>query len=323
MRACWNRCCRCTANRAHPSLHRSTRSPRARRASWSKAANVDLRLAIRRRAGASAWGNDMAINDFKGRWVLVTGAASGIGFETALAFGREGADIIALDLDDARLAATTRSIEALGRNCMAFRCDVSDAAAVGVVAAKIAVDLGAPDVVVNNAGIGFLGPFLETPLSAWNQVIGVNLMGVVHFSRAFLPGMIAAGDARHLVNVSSAAGIHPVPNLSAYSASKHAVLGLSDTLAMELRNTRVGVTVVCPGIINTPIVSNRRAIAPSVPASTLDKLERNYQTKGAPPSLVGTRIVRAVKRGEHLVLVGPSSTLVFNMRRLSPRLLRK
>lgn len=265
----------------------------------------------------------MALHDLKGKWVLVTGAASGIGHETALAFAREGANVLGIDLDAQRLAETTRLIEAMGRRCLPFGCDVSDAIAVDALAAKIAAEVGSPHVVVNNAGIGFLGPFLETPLSAWNQVMGVNLMGVVHMSRAFLPGMIAAGDARHLVNVSSAAGIHPVPNLSAYSASKHAVLGLSDTLAMELRDTKVGVTVVCPGIINTPIVSNRRAIAPSVPASTLDKLERNYKTKGAHPSLVGTRIVRAVQRGEHLVLVGPSSTLVFNMRRLSPRLLRK
>ena len=265
----------------------------------------------------------MALHDLKGKWVLVTGAASGIGHETALAFAREGANILAIDLDVERLAATTRLASAMGRRCLPFACDVSDAAAVDVLASKVTAEIGSPHVVVNNAGIGFLGPFLETPLTAWNQVMGVNLMGVVHLSRAFLPGMIAARDARHLVNVSSAAGIHPVPNLSAYSASKHAVLGLSDTLAMELRNTKVGVTVVCPGIINTPIVSNRRAIAPSVPAATLDKLERNYKTKGAHPSLVGTRIVRAVKRGEDLVLVGPSSTLVFNMRRLSPRLLRK
>jgi NAD(P)-dependent dehydrogenase (short-subunit alcohol dehydrogenase family) len=265
----------------------------------------------------------MAISGFKGRWVLVTGAASGIGFETALAFGREGADIIALDRDDARLAETSRSIEALGRNCLAFTCDVSDAAAVGVITAKIAVDLGSPDVVVNNAGIGFLGPFIDTPLSAWNQVIGVNLMGVVNISRAFLPGMIAAGGARHLVNIASAAGLHAVPNLSAYSASKHAVLGLSDALAMELNDTNITVTVVCPGIINTPIVRNHLAVAPGVPASTLDKLDKQYAARGVHPSVVGKRIVLAVRRGEDIVLVGPSAATVFHARRLSRGLLRR
>ena len=265
----------------------------------------------------------MALNDLKGRWVLVTGAASGIGHETALAFAREGADIVAVDLDEARLAETSQLVEAMGRRCLALGCDVSDAAAVDALATRVAADVGAPDVVVNNAGIGFLGPFLDTPVSAWDQVIGVNLMGVVHISRAFLPVMIAAGGPRHLVNVASAAGLHAVPNLSAYSASKHAVLGLSDALAMELRETDVGVTVVCPGVINTPIVRNRRAVAPSVPAAALDKLERQYQAKGVHPSVVGARIVRAVRRGEDIVLVGPTAAAVFHARRLSRRLLRK
>ncbi len=264
----------------------------------------------------------MAIKDLKGRWVLVTGAASGIGRETALAFAREGANIVTVDLDEGRLAETSRSVEEMGRRCLALGCDVGDAAAVDALAAKV-MSIGTPDVVVNNAGVGYLGPFLDTPLSAWDQVIGVNVMGVVHISRAFLPAMIAAGGARHLVNVASAAGLHAVPNLSAYSASKHAVLGLSDALAMELRQTDVGVTVVCPGVINTPIVRNRSAVAPDVPASALDKIERQYQAKGAHPSLVGARIVRAVRRGEDIVLVGPSAASVFHARRLSRGLLRK
>ncbi len=265
----------------------------------------------------------MALNDLTGRSVLVTGAASGIGYETALAFAHAGADIIAVDLDEARLVETSRQVEAAGRRCRMFACDVSDAAAVDALAAAAMADTGPPDVVVNNAGVGFLGPFLETPLAAWNQVIGVNLMGVVHVSRAFLPAMIAKGGARHLVNVASAAGLHSVPNLSAYSASKHAVIGVSDAIAMELGQTEVGVTVVCPGIINTPIIRNRRAVAPSVPASALDRLEQQYQAKGVHPSVVGARIVRAVRRGEDIVLVGPSAAVVFHARRLSRGLLRK
>ena len=259
------------------------------------------------------------LNDLTGRWVLVTGAASGIGHESALAFARHGANIVALDLDEARLADTCRLVEAAGRRCLRFGCDVADPGAVDAVAAEVSVGIGAPDVLVNNAGVGFIGPFLETPVGAWQHVLGVNLMGIVHVTRAFLPAMMAAGGPRHLVNVASAAGLHPVPHLSAYSASKHAVLGLSDTLAMELDRTMVGVTVVCPGVINTPIVRNRRSVASSVPQSALDRLERVYQAKGAPPSLVGARIVRAVRRGEDIVLVGPSALQVFLARRLSSR----
>ena len=265
----------------------------------------------------------MALNDLNGRWVVVTGAAVGIGHETALAFAREGANVVAVDLDEARLADTVRLVEAAGSRSLSAGCDVSDAAAVEAMAAKLAAEIGAPDVVVNNAGIGFFGPFGETPLSAWERVIGVNLMGVVHVSRAFLPGMIAAGGQRRLVNVASAAGLHAVPNLSAYSASKHAVVGLTDALAMELMDTDVGVTVVCPGVINTAIVRNRSAVSPSVPASALDRLDQQYRKNGAAPSMVAGRIVRAVKRGEDIVLVGPSAAAVFHARRLSRRLLRK
>ena len=265
----------------------------------------------------------MALKDLKQRWVLVTGAASGIGHETALAFATAGANILAVDLDEARLAPTAQLVQAMGRRCLVFGCDVSDAAAVEALAKKVAADIGSPHVVVNNAGVGFLGPFLETPASAWDRVLGVNLMGVVHISRAFLPGMIAAGDARSLVNIASAAALYPVPNLSAYSASKHAVLGLSDALAMELHETKISVTVVCPGIINTPIVRNRSAVASSVPESAFDRLDRQYQQRGVHPSVVGKRIVLAVKRGDDIVLVGPTAASVFHVRRLSRRLLRK
>ena len=265
----------------------------------------------------------MALNDLGGRWVLVTGAASGIGHETALAFAREGANILAVDLDEARLADTFRLVGEAGRRCVALGCDVADAGAVEALAVRAMADAGTPDVVVNNAGVGYLGPFLDTPLEAWTHVMGVNLMGVVHVSRAFLPAMLAAGGPRHLVNVASAAGLGAVPNLSAYSASKHAVMGFSDALAMELAQTDIDVTVVCPGIIDTPIVRNVRAMAPSVPDSAIDRLDRQYKAKGAHPSLVGARIVRAVKRGEDIVLVGPSAATVFHGRRLSRTLLRK
>ena len=264
----------------------------------------------------------MALHNFHGRWVLVTGAASGIGYETALAFAKEGAHVLAVDLDQDRLALASRAVEALGRRCVTHVCDVADAASVETVARAVAGDTGAPDVVVNNAGIGYLGPFVQTPLAAWDAVLGVNLMGVVHVCRAFLPMMLAAGGARHLVNVASAAALQPVANLSAYSASKHAVLGLSDAIAMELRRSHVGVTVVCPGVINTGIVGNRRAVAPSVPDTALDKLERNYRLKGAHPSVVGLRIVRAVRRREDIVLVGPTAASVFHGRRISRKLLR-
>ena len=265
----------------------------------------------------------MAVTDLRGRWALVTGAASGIGHETALAFARAGANVVALDLNRAGLDHTVSLVQAAGRRCHAFGCDVTDADAVGTVAADIGGEVGAPDVVVNNAGIGFLGAFLDTPVATWQQVLGVNLMGIVNVTRAFLPRMLEAGGPRHLVNVSSATGLYSLPNLSAYSASKHAVIGLSQSLSMELDQTPIGVTVVCPGVINTPIARNRGAVAPNVPQWALDRIDRSYTTTGLHPSVVGARIVRAVQRGPELVLVGRSAFQVFHARRLSPRWLRR
>ena len=265
----------------------------------------------------------LALRDLAGRWALVTGAASGIGHETALAFARAGAHVVAVDLDRSGLDETMRLVQAAGRRCLVFGCDVTDAAAVDQVAVEVGREVGALDVVVNNAGVGFIGAFVETPLSAWQQVLGVNLMGIVHVTRAFLPRMLEAGGPRHLVNVSSAAGLYALPHLSAYSASKQAVIGLSQSLSMELDRTPIGVTVVCPGVINTPIVRNRRAVAPGVPQSTLDRLERVYRATGIHPSVVGARIVRGVQRGEEMVLVGRSAVQVFHARRLSLRWLRR
>ncbi len=263
------------------------------------------------------------VADLKGVWVLITGAASGIGQECALAFAREGGHIVAVDLDAARLAETTRMVTQIGVRCLEWGCDVSDPAAVTALADAVMAQAGAPHVTINNAGIGYIGPFLDTPLEAWQRIIAVNLMGVVHIARAFLPAMIAAGGQRSLVNVASAAGLYPVPNLSAYSATKHAVLGLSDALSMELDGSAVHVTVVCPGVINTPIVRNRAAVAQGVPAATLDKLEQHYRTKGVHPAVVAARIVRAVKRGEDIVLAGPSAASVYFARRFSRGLLRR
>jgi len=258
------------------------------------------------------------------KWVLVTGAASGIGFETCLAFAREHAHIVAVDLNAEGLDAVAQDVQRHGVRCLTRRVDVSDWPAVEALADELHTTLGAPvDVVVNNAGIAYLGPFLHSPLSAWRRLIDVNLMGTVHVCYAFLPAMVEAGGHRQLVNVASVAGLTPSPNLSAYSATKHAVIGLSDALSMELEGTGVGVTVVCPGIINTPIVRNRHAVATVITDEQIDRLQDHYRLRGAHPSLVGLRIVEAVQDGEDLVLAGPLAHGMALFKRVSRKLIRR
>lgn len=265
----------------------------------------------------------MAIKELADKWVLITGAASGIGLETAQAFSRHHANLILIDVNERALKEQHAVYTARGIRCLAFAADVADEALVHQVARRVVADVGAPHVLVNNAGIGFLGPLLDTPSSAWHQVLNVNVMGMVHVCQAFIGPMLRSGGPRQVVNVASAAGIMPAPNLSAYSASKHAVMGLSDALAMELAHTCVGVTVVCPGVINTPIVRNRQAVAAVVPDAQMDKIDAHYRKVGASPAVVGERIVRAVQTGEDIVLVGPTAMALFNVKRLSRSLARK
>lgn len=265
----------------------------------------------------------MAVKALKSKWVLVTGAAAGIGFETAMAFAREGANVVVSDINAARLLEVKREIEQRGVRCLSYAVDVSSEAAVREFAAKVHAEIGgALDVLVNNAGIGYLGPFLRSPLSSWRRVLDVNVMGVVHCCYFFLPAMVKAGGARQVVNIASGAGITPAPNLGAYAASKHAVMGLSDTLSMELDGSGVGVTVVCPGIINTAIVQNLGNVSEAITKTQVERLQAHYQAVGAHPSVVGRRIVLAVQRGDDIVLVGPLARSMFHLKRFSRRLMR-
>jgi len=266
----------------------------------------------------------MPVPDLADTWVLVTGAASGIGFETALAFAREHAHIVAVDINADGLDALAQDVQRLGVRCLTRCVDVADAQAVQRLADELLTTLGGPvQVLVNNAGVAYFGPFLHSPIASWRRLLDVNLMGTVHMCHAFLPAMVQAGGARQVVNLSSAVGLTGSPNLSVQSATKHAIMGLSDSLSMELEGTSVGVTVVCPGMINTPLARNRHATSPVIPQEQLDKLEAHWRVHGAHPSTVARRIVEAVQDGEDLVLAGPLAHAMFLIKRLSRRLTRR
>jgi len=265
----------------------------------------------------------MGIEDFRGRTVLVTGAASGIGLECALAFARAGARLVITDLAEAALESARARIAELGVACLARCCNVTDADAMTRLAAEVQRELGAPDVLLNNAGIGYFGRFLDTPLDAWRRVLDVNVMGVVNGVRAFLPAMQAAGGERWVVNVASAAGFAPTPSMSAYAASKHAVVGLSEVLAMELAGSGVHVMIVCPGIVDTPIVAGNAQMAPEVPREQLERLQAYYAARGCAPREVAEAILGGLGRGEHVLFAGPLARLGATVMRVSRRLARR
>jgi NAD(P)-dependent dehydrogenase (short-subunit alcohol dehydrogenase family) len=258
----------------------------------------------------------------KDRLVLITGAASGIGLECGRSFAKRGARLVISDIDAEALEKARLELTAGGTRCDAIACDVASEASVNALAAAVQKDFGAVDVLVNNAGVAFLGSFEETPLAQWRRILDINVLGIVHCVDAFLPAMRAAGGKRKIVNVASLAGFAPAPNMSAYAASKHAVVGLSEVLALELHDTGISVLIVCPGIINTPIV-HVSGTAPGMTDAQIAKLQKYYDTDGCHPSVVAEDIVRAVENDAIVLPTGPMAQAGYVLMRLSRRLARK
>jgi NAD(P)-dependent dehydrogenase (short-subunit alcohol dehydrogenase family) len=237
-----------------------------------------------------------------GATVLVTGAGSGIGRATALRCARAGADVVCVDIDGDTAAATAQEC---GAGALARACDVSDSTAVHA----LAEELGAVDVLVNNAGVGIGGPFLDAEVEDWDWLIGVNLNGVAYGCRAFGAGMVERGRG-HVVNVASGAAYIMSRDMAAYCASKAAVLALSRCLRADWSGTGVGVSAICPGVIDTPIASHTRMVGPM--ASRQERITRAFRF-GHSPELVAKAIVRAVERNRAVVPVGFESELAYRV----------
>jgi short-subunit dehydrogenase len=257
------------------------------------------------------------------RTVLVTGAASGIGYETARSFAKRGYQLVISDINEAALNEVQQEFSAAGARCFAKTCDVASIDSVAELCAAAIAESGDIDILVNNAGVAYLGGFEETPLSDWRRIFDVNVMGIVHCINAFLPRMRAAGGRKKIVNVASLAGFSPAPNMSAYAASKHAVVGLSEVLALELYGSEISVLVVCPGIIETNITQGTGMTAPSITGAQLAKLQRYYHEHGAQPSVVAEGIIRSVERNDAFLFVGPMAKSGHTMGRISRRLARR
>ncbi len=259
----------------------------------------------------------------RGKQVLVTGAAAGIGLECARSFARQGASLVISDVNAPALAGLQREISGMGVSCLAHPCDVSSAESVAAFAAATQAAVGPPDVLINNAGIAYLGSFGEQEPEWWRRTFDVNVMGIVHSTQAFLPAMRVAGGERTIVNVASVAGVAPAPNMAAYAASKHAVIGLSEVLALELHGTPISVLIVCPGLINTNIVNARHNMAPGIPEAQVAKLQRYYVEHGCLPHVVADGIVRSVLDDDAYLFVGPMAKPASLLRWLPHRLRRR
>lgn len=253
------------------------------------------------------------------RLAVITGAASGIGAATALGFAREGAALALCDVDGEALERTAELARRAGAPSVLVQViDVGDAGAVRGFAARVCAELDVPDVLVNNAGVALFGGFLHTTLEDWKWVMDTNLWGVIHGCHAFLPEMVRRGQGGHVVNIASAAGFVNSEALCAYGTTKYAVVGLSEALRDELASHRIGVSVICPGFVNTPIVRRMRVRGEAQPDRVRERVAAWYEKRNFTPEVVASAVLDAVRRDRAFVPVAPEAWGLYALKRIIP-----
>ncbi len=247
-----------------------------------------------------------------GRVAVVTGAASGIGLALCERFAAEGMKVVMADIEAGPLAAAEATVRRTAPAVLASRVDVSNPDDVERLARETYDAFGVAHVVCNNAGVAVLGAIHEHTLADWQWVINVNLWGVIHGVRAFLPRMLAGGDEGHIVNTASMAGLTTAPYMSVYDVTKHGVVALSEAMYKEAQVTGspIGVSVVCPGLIDTSIMRSSRnrpeslgdagkagPMAQAFGQNLADRLATGY-----PPSEVASQVVDGIREGRFYIV---------------------
>jgi len=252
------------------------------------------------------------VKTFRDRVAVVTGAASGIGRAMAERFAAEGMRVVMADVESTALATASEGLRGTGATVLATRVDVSRPEDVERLAEETYRAFGAAHVVCNNAGVAVIGAVHEHTLADWQWVIGVNLWGVIHGVRAFLPRMLAGGEEGHIVNTASMAGLTTAPFMSVYDVTKHGVVALSESMYKELTLTGapIGVSVVCPGLIDTNIMRSSRNRPESLAeegkagpmAQAFGQALSDRLAGGYPPSEVADQVFAGIREGRFYIV---------------------
>ncbi|MFF2555429.1 SDR family NAD(P)-dependent oxidoreductase [Nocardia sp. NPDC058058] len=261
--------------------------------------------------------------------VVVTGAGSGIGRSTARLFAEGGAHVIATDIDPDSARETAELITDSGGRATDYRLDVTADADWVRLLTDVQAAQGIPDVLINNAGIGLAGGFLEQPEPAWDKQLAVNIDGVVTGCRHVAPLMVAARRG-HIVNISSGMAFAPVPLTAGYNTSKAAVLMFSQCLRGELAPHGVGVSAVCPGVAATHLIDGELTTDIGMDADTFTRIQRlitafvieHGPRLGFGPEVIAAGVVRAVRGNRAVLPVRPESWLAYGLSRLAPGTVR-
>lgn len=259
------------------------------------------------------------MREIRDKVALVTGAASGIGRATAVALAHEGARLVLCDVNEAALADCASEIERISKCLFARRVDVSNANEVEAFANDVHALVPAVDILVNNAGVHLVGGILDLSLEDWKWVLSVNLWGAIHCSHYFVHKMAERGCG-HVVNVSSMHGFWAAPHVIGYLTGKFGVYGFSEALRADLRPYGIGVSTVCPGMINTRLLENMRYKASPDATAAREHLEGMYRRRDYGPEKVARAIVGAIRRNRRRVFVSPESWLMYRIVRVSPEL---
>ena len=254
-----------------------------------------------------------------GKACLVTGAATGIGRATALAAAARGARLVLTDIQGDALERTAADVDAVGGEVLhSAAFDITDHAAVRALATDVGSAHGSLDVVMNVAGKSTWGPVERLGQEDWREMVEIDLMGPINVIEAFIPPMIEAGRGGHLVNVSSAAGLFGLPWHAAYSAAKFGLRGVSEVLRFDLRPQGIGVTLVCPGAVDTPLVDGLRIVGVDRSQPAAQKLSEHFRRRAVSSEEVAGRILDAIEANRYLVFTSRDIHALYLLQRYIP-----
>ncbi len=248
----------------------------------------------------------LGVENLVGKRCLITGAASGIGRATALAAGARGAELFLTDRDAAGLESAAAEIRAAGgtvTHCAA--ADVADHDAVVALAAEVHALAPSMDVVMNVAGISTWGKIEQLEHEHWRRTIDIDLIGPISVLECFVPPMIEARRGGHIVNVASVAGLFGLPWHAPYSAAKFGLRGVSEVLRFDLRKNRIGVSLVCPGAVKTPLVGTVDIVGIDRDNPKMRRLVALFERRAVTPESVAEKIIEAIEKNRYMVFTSP------------------